>query len=124
MNTYTHTGTEDTPTIILDASANKIEFSGRSMPENVADFYSPVLNWIEEYGKQPNQETVVVFKLDYFNTASSKIIMDIMMKFEEIHSAGHAVKINWYYQADDEDMLEAGEGYADIVEIPFECYSY
>ena len=124
MEPFNHIGTEDTPTIVLDANSNKFEFNGRSMPENVADFYAPVLNWIDEYGKKPNAETVVVFKLEYFNTASSKIIMDILMKFEEIFQNGNKVTIQWYYQADDEDMLEAGEGYADIVEIPFENFSY
>ena len=124
MNTYTHTGTEDTPTIILDASANKIEFSGRSMPENVAGFYAPALSWIEEYVKNPNPETILNIKLEYFNTASSKILLDIIMSFEKIVSTGKSLKINWYYQADDDDMLEAGEGYADIVEVPFTYLTY
>src|ERR1035437_1298597 len=69
-------GTEDTPTVNLDAAANIFELSGKSMPENVAAFYGPILAWIDEYGKKPNAETVVSFKLEYFNTASSKMIMD------------------------------------------------
>jgi len=66
----------------------------------------------------------VVFKLEYFNTASSKMILDIFLKFEEIHKDGHDVMISWYYQEDDEDMEEACDEYADIVEIPFQKYSY
>ncbi len=47
-----------------------------------------------------------------------------MIKFEEIHNNGNPVKFKWHYKADDEDMLEAGEGYADIVEVPFEQCKY
>jgi len=117
-------GTEDTPAVTFDAGANIFELSGKSMPENVAAFYSPILAWIEEYGKKPNAETVVSFKLEYFNTASSKMIMDIMSKFEDICNNGANVKMKWHYLEVDEDMLEAGEGYSEIVDVPFEMISY
>ncbi len=117
-------GTDDTPNVILDAQNNIFEFSGRSLPEDVATFYAPVLEWIQEYAKSPNPKTNVVFKLEYFNTASSKMILDLLLKFEEIYKSGKEVVIVWNYQEDDEDMLEAGEEYADIVEIPFQKVSF
>lgn len=117
-------GTDDTPNVILDAQNNIIEFSGRSLPEDVATFYAPIIEWIVQYAKNPNPKTNVVFKLEYFNTASSKMILDIFLKFEEIHKDGHDVSISWYYQEDDEDMEEACDEYADIVEIPFQKFSY
>jgi len=117
-------GTDDTPNVILDAQNNIIEFSGRSLPEDVATFYAPIIEWIIQYAKTPNPKTNVVFKLEYFNTASSKMILDIFLKFEEINKDGHDVMISWYYQEDDEDMEEACDEYADIVEIPFQKYSY
>lgn len=117
-------GTDDTPNVILDAQNNIFEFSGRSLPEDVATFYAPVLEWIQEYAKSPNPKTSVVFKLEYFNTASSKMILDLLLKFEEIYKSGKEVVIVWNYQEDDEDMLEAGEEYADIVEVPFQKVSY
>ena len=64
------------------------------------------------------------FKLVYFNTASSKLLLDVLMKLEEIHSDGHEVLVRWCYPEDDEDMRDAGEEYADIVDIPFEQVSY
>ena len=124
MEAYKIQGTEDSPTITLNAAENMFEFSGRSMPENAAGFYAPALSWIEEYVKNPNPETILNIKLEYFNTASSKILLDIIMSFEKIVSTGKSLKINWYYQADDDDMLEAGEGYADIVEVPFTYLTY
>ncbi len=117
-------GTEDTPNVILDAESNIIEFSGRSLPEDVVTFYAPVIQWIEEYGKAPNAKTEVIFRLEYFNTASSKILLDILLKFEEIMNDGHEIVVQWYFQEDDEDMEEAGEEYSEIVDIPFEMHSY
>lgn len=113
-------GTDDTPNVILDKNNNLFELSGRSLPEDVNHFYEPILNWIDEYLESPNELTVFNFKLEYFNTASSKIILDILLKFEEITANGGKVLIKWFYNEDEEDMLEAGEEYADIVEIPFE----
>jgi len=117
-------GTEDTPTVNLDATEKVMEISGRSLPEDVSSFYGPILNWLAEYAKAPNPKTVFNFKLVYFNTASSKLILDILMRLEELHNAGHEVLVKWYYPEDDEDMQEAGNEYADIVEIPFEQIGY
>ncbi len=117
-------GTEDTPSVILDKDQNIFEISGRSLPEDVSMFYEPILSWIDDYAEAPNAETVFNFKLEYFNTASSKVILDILLKFEDIHEKGNKVVVKWHYREDEEDMLEAGEEYADIVEIPFEYVIY
>ena len=99
---------------------NKIlEISGRSLPEDVTAFYEPVLNWLNEYSENPNDKTVFNFKLTYFNTASSKLLLDILMKLEEMHENGNNVLVRWHFPEDDEDMEEAGEEYADIVDVPF-----
>ncbi len=117
-------GTEDTPTVHLDLDNDILEISGRSLPEDVSNFYEPVLTWLDEYSKSPKPKTVFSFKLVYFNTASSKMLLDILMKLEDIHADGHDVLINWHYPEDDEDMEEAGEEYADIVDVPFEKIAY
>lgn len=113
-------GTDDTPTVVLDAGSNVFEVSGRSLPEDVASFYKPIIDWIDKYNQNPNPKTVFNFKLVYFNTASSKMLLDILMKLEELHNAGKSVVVKWHYPDDDEDMKEAGEEYADIVDVPFE----
>lgn len=117
-------GTDDTPTVILDTAADIFEISGRSLPEDVTAFYDPIINWLEEYATNPNAKTVFTFKLVYFNTASSKLLLDILMKLEQIHEEGKEVLVRWFYPEDDEDMQEAGEEYADIVDVPFEQVSY
>jgi hypothetical protein len=124
METIKIQGTEDTPKIILDAENEIMEISGRSLPEDVSSFYEPVINWLNEYAEKPNKKTILNFKLTYFNTASSKLLLDILMKLEEMHEKGYDVLIRWHYPEDDEDMEEAGEEYADIVDVPFEQVAY
>lgn len=113
-------GTDDIPTVTLDPNTGIFEISGRSLPEDVVAFYGPILDWLTKYSSAPKAKTIMNFRLDYFNTASSKLILDIMMKLEELHGNGADVLIKWHYPNADEDMKEAGEEYADIVEIPFE----
>lgn len=117
-------GTDESPEIILDKNTNEFKFIGKSLPEDVKEFYSSVHTWIEEYAKDPNDETVVEFNMEYFNSASSKQILDILEGFSGILEAGKKVLIKWHYMDDDEDMEDAGESYADIVDIPFEMISY
>lgn len=113
-------GTEDTPKIILDKKNGIFEISGRSLPEDSAEFYRPVLEWIGNYAKAANSSTDFVFKLEYFNTASSKLILDVLSALEDIQG----MKIMWYYHEDDEDMEEAGQEFSELVEIPFEFKTY
>jgi len=113
-------GTEDTPKIMLDKKNGIFEISGRSLPEDSAEFYRPVLEWIGNYSKESNASTEFVFKLEYFNTASSKLILDVLSALEDIKG----MKILWYFHEDDEDMEEAGQEFSELVEIPFEFKTY
>lgn len=116
--------TEDTPSVVLDRNKNQYEFSGRSLPEDVIVFFQPVMDWIEKYSKEPGDEMIWKFKLEYFNTASSKILLDILMKLEEIKGKGTNILIQWYYDKTDTDMLEAGEEYKELVSLDFEMVGY
>ena len=116
--------TEDNHQIVMDRESNILEISGRSLPEDVNTFYEPMMSWIEEYAKDPLDVTVFNFKLTYFNTASSKIILDILTQFEEMIEEGHQVMVRWHYPEEDEDMMEAGEEYSEMIDVPFEMVSY
>jgi len=124
MNPILISATDDTPGIRLDAASEIFEITGRSLPEDVVKFYTPILNWLDEYIQSPNANTVFNFKLSYFNTASSKIILDILMKLEGMHNDGKKIDVKWHYPSDDEDMMEAGEEYSEIVDIPIELVEY
>ena len=112
--------TEDTPKVILDASAGKFELSGRSLPEDAAEFYQPILNWLDEYAGSANDNTVIEVKLEYFNTASSKLILDVLTKLEDIDN----VVVQWFYYEDDEDMEEAGEEFSELIDVEFELKEF
>ncbi len=111
--------TPKTPTVDFIAESGKVEIKGRSIPENSIEFYKPLVDWLDSYAADPKEETEVNIQLEYFNTSSSKCILDVFKKLEAIHKDGHNVKINWYFEEDDEDMLEAGEDYQSIIKIPF-----
>ncbi|MFP4620458.1 MAG: DUF1987 domain-containing protein [Bacteroidales bacterium] len=118
MESLSIEGTNKTPSVKLDPSG-VIEIKGRSIPENSIEFYRPIVEWLDEYAKNPNKETTVNVQLEYFNTSSSKCILDIFKKLESLKKARNEVVINWYYEEDDEDMLESGEDYESIIRLPF-----
>lgn len=119
METIIREGTPKTPYVKLDGEKGLVEIKGRSIPENSVEFYKPLIDWLDKYGNVPLEVTNVNIQLEYFNTSSSKCILDIFKKLELIYKKGSKVQINWYYEEDDEDMFEAGEDYQSIIDIPF-----
>ena len=109
-------GTPKTPTVEFNQASGALLIKGRSIPENSIEFYKPLIDWIGAYAQSPQENTVVSIKLEYFNTSSSKCILDV---FKKLESVGSNVLIKWYYEEDDEDMLEAGEDYDAIINLPF-----
>jgi len=112
-------GSAKTPKVSFNASEGQLELKGRSIPENSIEFYKPLNTWIDEYGTSPTEITSVDIKLEYFNTSSSKCILDLFKQLEKINGGNTDVKINWYFEEDDEDMEEAGEDYRAIIDLPF-----
>lgn len=113
-------GTPKTPSIQMNPEKGEIVIKGRSIPENSIEFYKPVIEWLDKYATTGTTEKMVVnVQLEYFNTSSSKCILDVFKKLEGINKEKKNIVINWYYEEDDEDMLEAGEDYESIVKVPF-----
>jgi len=112
-------GSAKTPTVHFDGSTGQLELRGRSIPENSIEFYRPLIDWIDNYAKTPQPSTKLRVQLEYFNTSSSKCILDLFKKLESVRSSGNDVMVLWHYEPDDEDMLEAGEDYQAIINIPF-----
>ena len=119
MEKFCLTGSAKTPTISLDGETGVLEFKGRSIPENSVEFFAPIKKWLNEYEVKPRQETIVDMKLEYFNTSSSKCILDMFKHLEKINDAKNSVVVNWYFEKNDEDMAEAGEDYGAIISLPF-----
>ena len=118
--------TASSPEIILDPDQNLFTISGESRPPDVADFYGEILAWFDEYSSyllsaSKGWEPVVI-NLDfvYFNSASAKYILDLCKMIASLRAKGAEIIINWHYESDDTDMLEAGKEISKIAKIPFE----
>lgn len=119
METFLIEAGPKTPYVMLDA-AGYIELKGKSIPENSVQFYKQIFDWLDNYAANPKDSTKVLVQLEYFNTSSSKCILDIFRIMESIHNSGRSkVTIAWLYDEEDEDMMETGEDYQTIVKIPF-----
>lgn len=111
--------TPKTPKISFDINKGFFEISGRSIPENSIEFYKPVLEWLDGYISNPaKRETSFDVKLEYFNTSSSKCLVEIFRKLERLKREGVDVSIKWYYEEEDEDMQESGEDFREIIKLP------
>jgi hypothetical protein len=113
-------GSDDTPTVHFDKAQGLFEISGRSLPEDTVAFYKPVIDWIKQYAQQPNDKTDFCFKLDYFNTSSSKVILDFIGTLKSIKG----MRIVWFYREDDEEILDAGKEFSEQVDVPFDFRAY
>jgi len=112
-------GSPKTPAVRSDSNQGLLEITGRSNPENTIEVFKPIVNWVEEYVLNPGENTTINIQLEHFNTSSSKSLIGILKRLEALKKEGRSIVINWYYDADDEDILEAGENFESVIEIPF-----
>jgi hypothetical protein len=115
---------DDTPQVILDKEQNIFELSGKSLPEDVIKFYQPVYDWLKQYVEDPNSETIIKLKIDYFNSASHKAINYMLEILADIEKKGKKVIVKWHYLTEDEDMLETGHDFAEITGLHFDYIGY
>ena len=116
--------TSKTPEVLFDASNKVFEIKGRSVPGDAEHFYGPISNWIDDYVSSPNTDTLFKIDLEYFNMSSSKRLLNILYKLHELIEKGLSIVVEWYYNEDEEDMLEIGEDYEFMVRIPFNYISH
>ena len=112
------------PSVVLDSKQNKFEIKGSSRPENAVEFYTPVLNWLNELAVQIPNLTVnhplnFHFSFDYLNSISIKILFDSFRTLEKINSQTKSINVVWHYKSGDTDMKETGEEYSKILNLPF-----
>ena len=120
--------TLNSPRVILDPEKNQFEFSGESRPENVRNFYLPVLEWLDKYAAEltdqgaskRNAGIEFKFSLEYFNSTSAKYILDVFKAINVLQTLGIKIQVNWLYEEDDEDMLEVGMEMARMSKLSFE----
>lgn len=111
--------TPQTPLISFDRKSGLMEIKGRSIPDQPDEFWLPILSWFEAYIMNPTERTVVRIDLEYFNISSSKRILFLLYKLNELVDMKKDVLVEWYYRESDEDMYEVGQDYAYMVKVPF-----
>ena len=110
--------TKNTPEILLNPDGI-IRVRGRSIHENVTDFFAPVEDWITQYIIDPAELTCVDLNLEYCNSASAKVLIHMLQKITYVSLKNKKFIFNWYYEDGDDDILERGEYFATILDVPF-----
>ena len=118
MDQYRIEPGRNTPLISLRPDGN-MKISGRSIHENVEEFYQPSFDWVEEYLLNPPETTCIDIQLEYFNSASAKYIIKLLQKFRLVLFKNKKLIINWFYEEGDEDILERGEYFASVLDVSF-----
>ncbi|MFO7844506.1 MAG: DUF1987 domain-containing protein [Bacteroidales bacterium] len=124
MNSLRIESTTFTPEINFDIDNNTLSFLKVSKPANAFEFYQPVFEFLDNFEKEKVkskvvQELVVDFNFDYFNTATAKVIYELLTRFKRIKQQGVDIIVNWFYHQEDDDLLEEGQIMAEAVGLDF-----
>lgn len=119
MNILQIQHTNNSPAIRLNDETKELELIGRSCPENAIEFYQKVYNTVNQYFSS-NESLKLVMALEYFNTSSSKCLYQLVKQIKNYSDRGKEVSFKWLYESDDDDMLETGEDFADLLNIQIE----
>lgn len=119
MEPLTLDATDKTPAVRFIPDEGLLEISGCSIHENADRFYRPLLDRVELYAKEPARSTLVRLALTYFNSSSAKYVLDLLKLLDEAHASGVSkVALEWCYDEGDLDMLEAGQDYKGLLDMP------
>ncbi|MGF1586376.1 MAG: DUF1987 domain-containing protein [Bacteroidales bacterium] len=108
-----------TPFIELDPVKGVLTIEGRSIPEDPESFYNIVYSSMIDYYQSPQNITTFNFQFEYINSGSSKFILRFFNLIKKQHDAGHECIVNWYYEEDDENILDLGQHYKNTFRLPF-----
>jgi hypothetical protein len=125
MDTLHISATKYTPEIDFNPQTRHLQILGDSRPEDTVGFYQKILLWIDNFlvsvkQNSPNEEVLITFRLNYFNSISAKYLLAIINKCKPLHTDGGQLKIEWLYLSDDEEAKQWGEDLQAITQLPFE----
>ncbi|NJK86899.1 MAG: DUF1987 domain-containing protein [Bacteroidales bacterium] len=103
-------GSETIPTITFKTDGN-LKLEGRALPENAFKLFEPMLDWAKNIEVS---EINIECNLDYFNTSVSKHLFDLFKEFES-NKKVEKITIKWMYEDGDDEMLESGEMFEDML---------
>lgn len=108
MKTLNIQGSSDLPKVDFDYRKGKLFMGGSSLPDNVFEFYNPIIKWINEYKRSAKTTTRIEFSFDYLNTASTNMMAKIIRSLQDLKTTCEDVNFVWYYYHGDYDMKELG----------------
>jgi len=124
MEEFYVTRTFNTPEIEFIPNQGILRIEGRSIPEDPGEFYDIVLQKLEDYFRKPQKLTRIDIKLEYINSGSSKYMLEIFRLTKKYYDSGHKSVVNWYYEEDDESILELGQHFKNTIKIPFNLVDF
>jgi len=99
------------PTVKFNATSGKLLIEGESYLEDTRAFYLPLIKWVESFVKVTKIPVILDVDLSYYNTSSSKHILEILYLLKEFENRGGSVTVNWHYTDDDADIEEEIEDF-------------
>ena len=109
---------KNTPKVSGNRNINELIFKGNSYPENVLQFYTPILNWIEEL-KKDNDEITIDCQFYYIASSSVIAFLKLLQKIESLYKKEN-IKFIWKYEEGDDDIKKIGQDYSTILDTPIE----
>ncbi len=114
MEIITIEATKSSPFVLINPLSNQIQVKGESYPENAAKFFGPILSSIDEYINSTDAHRITVdIHLSYFNSSSSKALLNLFEILDQAASDDRQVEVNWRYHPENETIFEAGEEFED-----------
>jgi len=111
--------THNTPEVILSPDGT-IKIKGRALAVNNSEVPKRIKNWIDAYRSNPAETTDITIALEYLNSFSATVLVSILRKISESVRLPKKLAVHWYYEKDDEDMLEMGKYISEVCDIPTE----
>lgn len=99
------------PEVNFNSETGVCELIGESYMEEAYKFYTPLLKWLKKYTLELNKAVTLNLKLTYFNTNSSRLLLDLLDILKKSQEAGNDVEINWYFEEDDPDVKDEVEDF-------------
>jgi len=108
-------GTYYVPSVNFNAETGVCSLSGESYLEDTLEFYTQLYNWLDKFFAEKKIPLTFEFKLQYYNTSSSKCIVDIMVLLKKYQNKGKNILVKWFYNNASEDADEEIEEVEDFM---------
>jgi hypothetical protein len=109
--------TENTPEINFQGNGELL-IKGVSVLENAVSFYTPIMNWLDEFEKETPDIINLVFEIEYINTATTKLCVGIVKKVYAFRQLNSNVTIIWRYDEKDLDNYDLGKDFEYWANVP------